>query len=226
MPNILLIPTSIERSVIEPHLCLRIPALFQKENINAAWQIELCGFGLIAAAASTARLIERHRPDRVLLVGIAGSLNDSLSVGTACVFDQVTCHGIGVGDALSAQHHSSDQLGWQQLEGSEAQTSIGGMIRLTRRWAGNGNASTHHLLSVTAASANQTEATKRQSIFLGAAAEDMEGFAVALACEIAGVPLEIVRGISNRAGDRNHDRWQIKPALLAAAEAAMPLMCE
>jgi len=226
MPNILLIPTSIERSVIEPHLRRRIPALLRNENVNAAWQIELCGFGLIAAAASTAHLIERYRPDRVLLVGIAGSLNDSLCVGTACLFDQVTCHGIGVGDAFSDQHRSSNQLGWQQVEGNETRPSIGDTIPLTRRWTGNGIASPHRLISVTAASASQAEATKRQSLFLGAAAEDMEGFAVALACEIAGVALEIIRGISNRAGDRNHDRWQIKPALLAAAEAAMPLMCE
>ena len=45
----------------------------------------------------------------------------------------------------------------------------------------------------------------------------MEGFAVAVACRLAGVPLKIIRGISNHAGDRQHSRWKITEALLSAA---------
>ena len=50
----------------------------------------------------------------------------------------------------------------------------------------------------------------------GAVAEDMEGFAVALACRLTGVPLAIARGISNEVGDREFERWQIPAALDAA----------
>jgi len=49
------------------------------------------------------------------------------------------------------------------------------------------------------------------------AAEDMEGFGVAIACRIMNVRLSIVRGISNRAGDRNHAGWQIETAMAAVA---------
>jgi futalosine hydrolase len=47
-------------------------------------------------------------------------------------------------------------------------------------------------------------------------AEDMEGYAVALACRLENVPLVIVRGISNVVGDRLSENWQIPEALTAA----------
>jgi futalosine hydrolase len=49
-----------------------------------------------------------------------------------------------------------------------------------------------------------------------AIAEDMEGFSVAAACKLAGKPIRIVRGISNRAGDRDHRFWEIDRGLDAA----------
>jgi futalosine hydrolase len=52
-------------------------------------------------------------------------------------------------------------------------------------------------------------------------AEDMESFSVALACLACKVPLTIVRGISNQAGDRNKSRWVVAPALKAAADLAV-----
>ncbi len=55
-------------------------------------------------------------------------------------------------------------------------------------------------------------------MFPKAVAEDMEGYAVALACRLHDVPLTIIRGISNQAGDRNHDGWQVAEALQSAAE--------
>jgi futalosine hydrolase len=57
-------------------------------------------------------------------------------------------------------------------------------------------------------------------------AEDMEGFAVALACRLVGVPLDIVRGISNDAGDRDKVRWQVPQALRAAADLAALILAD
>jgi futalosine hydrolase len=76
------------------------------------------------------------------------------------------------------------------------------------------------LLTACAASADAADVAVRRRLFPTAVAEDMEGFGVALACRLAGVPLAIVRGISNDAGDRDKRRWQIGPALEAAASLA------
>ena len=92
---------------------------------------------------------------------------------------------------------------------------------------GNDSAGTSRvLLTTAAASADQTEAAEKLRRVPEAIAEDMEGFAVAVACRIASVPLTIIRGISNRVGDRDHERWQIKPALDAAAKLAIETVIE
>ena len=56
------------------------------------------------------------------------------------------------------------------------------------------------------------------------AAEDMEGFAVAMACALNETPLRIVRGISNEVGDREPANWRIPLALGAARELAMEVL--
>jgi futalosine hydrolase len=54
----------------------------------------------------------------------------------------------------------------------------------------------------------------------------MEGFAVALACRLAGVPCTIVRGISNTVGDREKSRWQTAAAVTAAAAIVRQIVAE
>jgi len=44
----------------------------------------------------------------------------------------------------------------------------------------------------------------------------MEAYSVAVAARLHGVPLTVVRGISNLAGDRDHSRWRMTEALQAA----------
>ena len=73
-------------------------------------------------------------------------------------------------------------------------------------------------------SAQRQQAAQRQLRYPEAVAEEMEGFGVAMACRLAGVPLRIVRGISNHAGNRNLAEWQIEEALAAAAELASELI--
>ena len=46
----------------------------------------------------------------------------------------------------------------------------------------------------------------------------MEGYAVALAAHEFGVPVTIVRGISNVAGDRNVAGWALPEALQAVCK--------
>jgi futalosine hydrolase len=57
----------------------------------------------------------------------------------------------------------------------------------------------------------------RRKVYRDAVAEDMEGFGVAMACQLLQVPLRIVRGISNVAGNRDFKSWQVESALQQAA---------
>lgn len=199
--TLVLIPTDVERRVIAPRLA------------GHDARIELCGFGIVAAAARTARLLEVWRPPRVILAGIAGRLADRLPLGSASVFAAVACHGIGVGDGTTFVPAAA--LGWPQWPGDPPDTTpaVGDVVRGLAGGSDRGPL----LLTVAAASASVAEATMRRAAHPDAAAEDMEGFSVALACRLAAVPCTIIRGISNDAGDREHSRWSTTAALEAAA---------
>ena len=82
------------------------------------------------------------------------------------------------------------------------------------------------MLTACAASAGPADVAARRALIPDAVAEDMEGFGIALACELAGVPWTIIRGISNRAGDRDHAQWCVEPALEAAAALARKTLAE
>lgn len=215
--TLVLIPTGLERDFLLPRL---EPALSSEDCV------ELCGFGLVAAAARTSQLVERLRPDRLLLVGIAGTYRDDLPPGCAVTFSEVTCFGIGAGDG--ADHQTVGDMGWNHIGGLHTDNSLGDTIVSDRIALRTVHSSDDELidplvqlLSVAAASGNAQDAGIRCRRFPEAAAEDMEGFAVALSGRLAGIEVAIVRGISNRAGDRDMANWQIEPALQAAADEAV-----
>ena len=215
--TLILIPTGPERQVLGP----RLEPVLKSDD-----RVELCGFGLVAAAARSSQLIASVRPDRVMLTGIAGTFSDDLPVGSATTFDEVACYGIGAGSGSS--HQTAGDIGWnhfgdQQSEAGNSDLTISDTIRVSRTSSMDDMVRSCQLLSVAAASGSSNEAVIRLRRFPKAMAEDMEGFAVAMASRLAKVPLTIVRGISNHVGDRNIENWQVKAALRAAAKLVVQL---
>lgn len=199
---LVLIPTQFELDILQG---------FESFQQIQRLPIELCGFGAIVAAARTAFLLEEHNPDRALLLGIAGTLSDRLKVGEAYEFDQVVCHGIGVGSGENFR--SAEMLDWNQWSGAKSESNIGDKIVLRE--------GASQLLTCTSASNDENDLSIRKRLYPDSLAEDMEGFSVAAACHLAGVPLRIVRGISNVVGDRDKSHWQIKTALQSALELVL-----
>jgi len=198
--TLVLVPTEIERR----HLAAQ-------PGFGADAPCELCGFGPVAAAARAASLIALHKPERVVLTGIAGTFDPAgLPVGTAAIFPRVIMHGVGIG--VASGFVSAATLGFQHWpkigSGPEGFDEL--VVDAPVPPAAG------QLLTCCTGSASPEEARLRQDQYPHVVAEDMEGFAVALACRLAGVPLVIARGVSNEVGDRNHDRWQIPKALDAA----------
>ncbi len=226
LETLVLVPTPLERRLLAPTLAARL---------GVANRLELCGFGPVAAAARTAELIATLEPRRVLLVGIAGRIDDRLTIGSAYRFREVACYGVGVGSA--AEFIPAEHLGWQQWPGeSEAATEPWGDSAATAAAIGDrlpcttGRSATPScaglLLTACAASATAFDVRQRRLLYPEAEAEDMEGFAAALACRLRGLPLTIVRGISNTAGDRDQATWRIPAALAAAAELSLRILTE
>lgn len=223
-PALVLVPTAVEQRRIEDH-----------GGFDAGLGlVALCGFGPIAAAARTAELLTILRPSRVVLVGIAGTYEpDLLPIGRALAFDAVAVEGIGAGEGRDLVGPAA--LGFPQWPGGGGAEAIHDRIVLAAGRASGPGASpdpaslrdparTALLLSTCAASASAQQAALRRERFPEALAEDMEGFAVALACALAGVPCQIVRGISNVVGDRDPAHWRIPAALAAARLCALDVL--
>ena len=135
--------------------------------------------------------------------------------------DLFACSRVGTGGELLP----AGQLGWPHWPGDPAAgtAAVGDELPLAVPVTGGQGyepAGAGLLLSACAASATAADAAVRREQFPAAVAEDMEGFAVALACRLAGVSCQIIRGISNRVGDRDKANWQVEPALRAAADLA------
>ena len=207
--TLVLVPTEKERR----HLA-------RQPGFGTAAPCEICGFGPVAAAAHASRLIGRHAPERVILTGIAGTFDPGeLPIGTAAVFPSVVMHGVGVG--VASEFTSAAALGFRHWPDAGRSHGDGPdeLVLHTPIPPAAGR-----LITCCIGSASPQEADRRLAEYPGAVAEDMEGFAVALTCRLAGVPLAIARGISNEVGNRDHERWQIPGALDAAWRVVTDLL--
>jgi futalosine hydrolase len=159
----------------------------------------VCGFGLAEAGAGAAHAIATHpgaARDGVVLAGAAGTYDAArMPVGEVMDASAVRVHGIGAGGSSPAE------LGFAAAD----------VIALP---GGGGE-----LLSVATAAATPEEAAGRARSHPAAVAEEMEGYAVAVAADRFGVHLRVVRGISNMAGDRDRAGWRMAEALAAVGAA-------
>ncbi|MCP4080563.1 MAG: hypothetical protein GY819_01955 [Planctomycetaceae bacterium] len=172
-------------------------------------RVQLSGFGPIASAIATTMHLATGKYDRVLLLGIAGTYDATqLPVGNACTFDAVACYGIGAGDGDDFQTGHDLKLETEPLY-LELEATVQAQPLL---------------LTVTSAAGNSAEVIRRKRKFDRAMAEDMEAWGVVAAARRFDLPVTVIRGISNIAGDRDHERWQIEPALRSAAELLKTLL--
>lgn len=157
--------------------------------------LELCGFGLARAGVGAMHAIAQHRPQRVVLAGVAGSYDAGLApIGAVLSPGLVRCHGIGVGD------QTPSQLGFADSD----ETALDGQDGLA--------------LSVARASQSADQARSRRAAEPRAVLEEMEGYAVALAAMTAGIPCTMLRAVSNMVGDRDLAGWSLDAALDALRE--------
>ena len=202
--TLILVPTAGEQSLLKPHLAALPPD---------DYRLHLCGFGPVASGVRAMQLLPILQPEQVILIGIAGALGESLPPGRAGWFNQTAIYGIGAGGGDTFR--TAQDLGWMHFHETRQDGSefvVQDIVDFGTR-----DEPRQQLLTVCSASATQPEVRLRQRLFPDATAEDMEGFSVAVACQFAGIPLKVVRGISNIAGDRDKGRWRIKDAMDAAA---------
>ena len=169
-------------------------------------RLMVCGVGVVASAIRTMQLLQQYQPRRTVLFGIAGAYDGRAELGQVLDFSNVALWGVGAGEGH--RHQSLQQMNLQALP--KQLMSENELLSLNSQCA---DPTSGLLLTVTAASGSPVETEVKLARHTNALAEDMEGFAVAQACQLNHTKIQIVRGISNYAGDRDHSRWKISAAM-------------
>ncbi|MFF3643903.1 futalosine hydrolase [Streptomyces sp. NPDC002564] len=173
------------------------------------------GVGPAAAAAGTATALARaaaaDRPyGLVVSAGIGGGFVPHAPVGSLVVADEIT-----VAD-----------LGAETPDGFAPVTELGfGAVThrpprsLVRGAADACGAATGTVLTVSTVTGSAARAAELRARHPRALAEAMEGFGVAEAAALHGLPVLEVRAVSNPVGPRDRAAWRIGDALTALSDA-------
>lgn len=174
-----------------------------------------CGVGLLAAGLSTTRRLLAGGVDRCVLVGLAGTRDrHRVPLGTLVAGTAVRDQAFGAG-------HGRTFLGLHEMNLPDGD-ALPSLLPLDD--PGIAGAFPCVLGSVASASDSLSQGVTWRRRHPDALVEEMEGYAVALACRHAGVPVSVVRAISNVAGDRDLSNWQLTPAFDALNRALVALM--
>ncbi len=229
MTRLLLIPSALEVDRLMPGA----------RDLPPGAELLACGVGLLRAGLLTAERLARGDVRDVLLVGVAGTRDPALApVGTLVVGSAVRNEAIGAGHGASflslgemrLQRELIDQdllpLAALPIPAAVVCSTATDVAPSTAN--GHANRAVHGAVqgvlgSVAAASASAADAAAWRARHPEVLAEDMESWAVAVACARAGVPLACVRAISNVAGQRDMAAWDLDGAS-AALLAVLPAL--
>lgn len=174
--------------------------------------------GIVSAALALGGFLASESISQVITVGSAGAFADSeLEVGDVAVATSETlaelgvCSGRGMADASALSF-----LGVEQTVSLDEQLGR----QMTQAVKGSFAVRMGPFLTVAGVSDSEKQAAARAAGF-GSLVENMEGYAVALAGQSAGIPVVEVRGVSNRAGNRDKATWNLDLANARSQEVAL-----
>jgi len=180
----------------------------EAEALRGAFDhVVVAGIGRVNAAAATTSALLREGPfDGVLSAGVAGALPGSnldvgdLVIATSCVYFE---EGIVTPGGFATMSSLGFPLG----------PFDGNCVPVDARLAALAPASARRGSIATVATCSGTDAAANEVVRrTGAIAEAMEGAAVVHAALRLGVAAIEIRAISNDAGDRSRQRWDLRRA--------------
>lgn len=177
------------------------------------------GVGLMPSTYAIMQLIAWSKPDTIIQLGIAGSFNPTLGLGTAVTVRQEIMADIGVYETDG--YHDIFELGLAEknMPPFEQGAIVNHHDQLISATA---------LPAVAAISVNEISTSAHKiALFANqykADIESMEGAALHYVCTLQQIPFIQIRGISNLVGERDKAKWKIPESLLAATNACINLI--
>lgn len=186
-----------------------------------AFDVRLAGVGPASAAATTATALASADYDLVISAGIGGGFAGQADIGAIVLASEIVAADLG---AESPDGFISvDALGF-------GTSRIAADAALAMRWAETLRAAgkpvaVGPIVTVCTATGTAASASALAARVTGAAAEGMEGFGVATAAQLRGVPVLEIRAVSNPVGPRDRSVWRI-PEALRSLESAFSTLSE
>ncbi len=227
----------------ETHLIRQSLQDFQQEPVNGITVMtgkladcDVClahsGIGKAAAAATAISLLSNCQADALWLFGCGGAfLGSGLAVGDLALASAEIFGDEGLATTTGFRDLAEMKLPMRETSNKHfnkwpvdktlhdwAQALLSDHVKKAQTSLASGPFVT--VSTCTGTTEKATELEKRTD----GICENMEGAAVALACQQLSVPLLEVRGISNLVEDRNTSRWDLPAGMLAAQNAIIALL--
>ncbi|GAA2140142.1 futalosine hydrolase [Kitasatospora kazusensis] len=168
------------------------------------------GVGPAAVAAATANVLARHRYALVVSAGIAGGFAPHAPIGSLVVAEEIVAADLGAQTPDGFEDVA--RLGF----GTVRHTPAPGAVALAARAL---DCATGTVLTVSTVTGSAERAAELAARHPRAVAEAMEGFGVAEAAALNGLPVFEIRAVSNAVGPRDRAAWRIGEALGALERA-------
>lgn len=188
---------------------------------DGRFDVKLAGVGPAQAAANTAAALAAADYSLVISAGIAGGFAGQTDVGGLVVSSEIVAADLGV--ETPEGFIGVDELGFGSAR-IAVDRAIADRLADALREAGL-PACCGPIVTVSTATGTAATASALAGRVPGAAAEGMEGFGVATAAQLRGLPVLEIRAISNPVGPRDRASWKIREAL-DALQAAGPILLE
>jgi futalosine hydrolase len=187
---------------------LNINALYTGESQRLKLQYHQSGIGMLAASFALTKLAIEDKPDLIIQVGIAGTFDTELALGTVVVIEEETIGDLGV----------EEDGKWKDLFDLELEKSSYHPFekrKLPNQWLNKYNLL--GLKEVSGITVNEitTHPERIQKLIkkYNPCIESMEGAALHYVARESSIPFIQIRAISNYIGERDKSNWQMKLAI-------------
>lgn len=177
------------------------------------------GVGLMPSTYAIMHLMTSRKPDMVIQLGIAGSFDPSLMLGTAVMVRSEIVADMGVFETDGYHDIFEMGLAEKNIPPFEQGAIMNHHDKLME---------TASLPAVAAVSVNEISTNPHKIALFSnkykADIESMEGAALHYVCTLQHIPFIQIRGISNMVGERDKTKWKIHESLFAATNACINLI--
>jgi futalosine hydrolase len=182
-----------------------VESLKNTPNFNPStfnFKLLITGVGMVATAYALGRELAANKYDLAINLGIAGSFDRSIALGSVVEITTDTIAGLGAEDDDNFLTINQLGFGENKFTATESLTNVCNKFNLKQATA----------ITVNTVHGNDASIQKIQKR-LNPQIESMEGAAFFYACREAGVPCLQIRAVSNYVEKRNRNNWQIGLAI-------------